>query len=75
MNKSLPKSIKLKLEQPDVMCGGRKRIQCYYRAKIVNETSETMSITFISHGSLIVTTYNKLTKEFSSGRWKDLKIV
>ena len=29
------KSIKLKLEQPAIMCEGRKPVTCYYRGKII----------------------------------------
>ena len=81
MNQQLPKSIKLKLEQPNIICSGRKRIECYYKGKIIKESPNLLLIEFKSKGDKVTLLYNKIEKQFietinaQNVNWQDLKIV
>jgi hypothetical protein len=69
------KSIKLKLEQPAIMCSGRKKIECFYKGKIINENIGNIDIQVIkfkSHGQDILVTFFK--GECVTEPWQDLKI-
>ncbi|HEX5186507.1 MAG TPA: hypothetical protein VFV86_06415 [Nitrososphaeraceae archaeon] len=68
----------MKLEQPVIMCEGRKRVVCYYRGKITkistyDDGSGYKKVEFKSYG-------NKIQVEFVEGicvtkGWQDLKII
>lgn len=85
MGKLLQKSIKLKLEQPAVMCSGRTRVSCYYKAKsitlpLVNYFSEgnlkrmqQQIVFFKSKGKPTVVVFED-GKCITKG-WEDLVIV
>ncbi len=73
MEKSLLRSIKLKLEQPEIMCSGRRIAECYYRGKITFEFYNTMHVKIKSHGK-------EVTVCFEDGAcitegWEDLQII
>jgi hypothetical protein len=67
------KSIRLKIEQPEVMCSGRSRVKCYYKANITFEFYNMFHAKFKSHGK-------EVTVCFVDGLcitegWEDLKVV
>lgn len=70
-----PKKIKLKLEQPAIVCGGRERVTCFYRGKIIKESEHLAWIIFVSEKKEVSLVYNKETKTFGDKEWIDLKII
>lgn len=42
----LGSKVKLKLEQPAIICGGRKRVTCYYRGVVSYITEKYIYISF-----------------------------
>lgn len=81
MEKSpLPRYIKLKLEQPEIICSGRKKVECFYRGRVVEETEIYLIIIFKALYSEQKLKYNKTEKTFEDllnpfKIWDDLKIV
>lgn len=68
------RNIKLKLEQPAIMCSGRERVTCYYRGKIVRESENYYKvITFKSHGEEVQVSFYG-PRCITEG-WEDLKII
>lgn len=67
--------IKLKLEQPGLMCGGREKVECWYRGKVVINAlnPDYRTIIIKSHGKEINVVFYK-DKCISKG-WEDLKVV
>lgn len=70
-----PKSskVKLKLEQPYIMCAGRDKVECYYRGKIIEEKNTTKQIEFKSFGQLVRVTF--MNNICVTENWQDLKII
>jgi hypothetical protein len=76
MNQELkPKSskVKLKLEQPYIMCAGRDKVECYYRGKVVWEMNTTKQIEFKSFGQLVKVMF--VDDICITENWQDLKII
>jgi len=71
----LQKSIKLKLEQPAIMCEGRKPVTCYYRGKLIEGRGEYWHIRIKSYGKELMVSINKETGNCVTEGWQDLKIV
>jgi hypothetical protein len=75
------RKIKLKLEQPAIMCEGRKPITCYYKGKVILESENLMWIVIKSHGKEISLMYDKNLKHFLHRKdgeikeFEDLKII
>lgn len=65
--------VKLKLEQPQIMCAGRDKVECYYRGKIVWENSIGKQIEFKSFGQLVKVMF--IGDVCVTENWQDLKII
>ncbi len=74
-DKRLPRSIKLKLEQPKIMCSGRSKVECFYRGKLIEEDAGNKVVEFKSHGVLQIVTFDENGKCVNNIYWQDLKIV
>lgn len=75
MEKSLqPRSIKLKLEQPGIICSGRTKVECFYRGKVVNEDENCLIVTFKSYGHEQRVLFQKFDGMCITKDWQDLKI-
>lgn len=70
-----PKSskVKLKLEQPYMMCAGRDKVECYYRGKVVWEIGTTKQIEFKSFGLPVIVMF--VDNICITDNWQDLKII
>jgi hypothetical protein len=78
MNQELkPKSskVKLKLEQPYIMCAGRDKVECYYRGKIVEKTKDILTIEFKSFGEKTIVEFDRKYGFCLTTDWQDLKII
>lgn len=72
----LPRKVKLKTIQPEIMCSGRDFVECYYRGKIVGEMDSLLLIQFKFKGKLINRVYETRGNwGFSHSDLKDIKIV
>lgn len=70
------KSVKLKLEQPSIMCSGREKVECYYRAKIIaisRDGGSRKTIEFKSYGEKIQVIF--VNDICITEGWEDLKII
>lgn len=69
--------IKLKLEQPAIMCSGREKVECYFRGKIICQNDNSIGVEFKSFGEKQYVAFNTDTNECISAfdKWKDLKII
>lgn len=71
----MSRKIKLKLEQPQIMCAGRERVECYWRAEVIHETDDALIIEFKYQSRPVVALYNKLTEKFVDEEFWNIKIV
>jgi len=71
--------VKLKLEQPSIICSGRDRVECYYRGKItswiIGNPHSYFDVTFKSKGEIVTVTFRALDDVCLNHGWEDLKIV
>jgi hypothetical protein len=65
--------VKLKLEQPAIMCSGRERINCFYRGKLLGKENNLTSISFKSYGQEVEVTF--VNDKCLTPGWEDLKII
>ena len=73
MDKQQQKSVKLKIEQPAIICSGRKEVKCFYRGKIVEDNNLDLKvINFKSFGQNIEVTF--IRENCVTEGWEDLKI-
>ncbi len=72
MDKSVRWSVKMKVEQPRIMCAGRTPISCYYRG-IAERIGNDIYVTFKRYGRLTTVVFNK-DKCITDG-WQDLKLL
>jgi hypothetical protein len=71
----LGSKVKLKLTQPNIMCGGRDKVSCYYKGIVTKEDNLTLIwIEFKYKGELINEPYNVITNSFKRSDLKDIKI-
>lgn len=69
------RSIKLKLEQPGIICSGRTKVECFYRGKVVKEDENCLIVTFKSYGQEKRVLFQKFDGMCITEDWRDLKIV
>jgi hypothetical protein len=74
MEKLLPRSVKLYLHQPNIMCVGRDRVSCTYRGKVIEESEGHLTITFKYRQEIVTELYSKKEKSFLNLELQDLKI-
>jgi hypothetical protein len=75
--------IKLKIEQPQIICEGRKRVVCFYNGKVVNETECYFLVEFKSFRKKVLVEFTKPETVFCNFTeikcvtegWEDLIIV
>lgn len=68
-------NIRLRLEQPSVMCHGRKKVEWHGKGTIVFEGKGYMLIKFKTKGMVVTTLYDLITKQFVDEKYRDIKIV
>ncbi len=69
----MSRKVKLKLEQPAIMCSGRDKVECFYRGKIVLEQDGFEGIEFKSYGKIVAVLFKN--NECITSGWEDLKII
>lgn len=71
------KTVKLKLDQPTVMCSGRGRVTCHYRAKVIAIAPDhkTVLLSFRYKGKTIAHLYSARIGGFVNPELKDTKLV
>jgi hypothetical protein len=74
MDQQCIRKVKLKLIQPQIMCGGRDKVESYYRGKIISELERFYVIQFKYKGELVKEQYEK-DYGFSKLELQDIKIV
>ena len=76
MKMVLGQKLKLKLEQPNIMCSGRKRVDVHFRAKVVwvDLTNGFCDVEFKSYGENIRVVFDMRTNKCLTPMFEDLKI-
>src|SRR5690606_697320 len=72
---STNRKVKFKLEQPDIMCSGRSRVQGYFRGKVLNENSLGMEVEITSRGDKVTIFYDKTEEQVLTHGFEDLKLI
>jgi len=65
--------VKLKIEQPQIICAGRRRVRCYYRGIVIGKYKETTTITFKAYNKIVEVMF--ISNRCITEGWEDLKIV
>jgi hypothetical protein len=68
------KKVKFKLEQPRIMCSGRKPVTCSYRGKVLKENDLGMEVEIKVYGEPVVIFYDKTDKAVLTNGFEDLKL-
>lgn len=66
--------VKLKLEQPAIVCAGRQRVTCYYKGKILESSDGFLYVSFKSYGEEIQVMIDEESKRCLTPNWLDLKM-
>lgn len=67
--------VKLKLIQPEIICGGRKRVTCIYKGEIIRENNEKYTVRFKYKKQFIVKDYLKESNQFVDLELKNIKLI